>query len=474
MLKIRAVKIEVNTTDGLFGTQHLFKEGLNIIRGDNSTGKSTLFQAIIYCLGLEELLGGKNEKTMQSTLKDQVEYPKGSFHNIIQSFIYLEIENKNIFTIKRSIISETRKSQLIDVYQGPLITGNDKKIPSMPMYIHDKGGASDEVYGFHMFLSELLNWDLPEVVTSKGDLHKLYIQQIAPAFIIEQKSGWSDFFSTIPFYNIKDVESRVIEFLLDLDVFENEKRKQGISIYKQEIKNSWYDLFSQFYKLAESCSGTLKGLESTPSIMNDYEGIYITVPNGDTDIPITEYNEIKKKEFFELETKEIKTVGEDLSENEIVLKNLSQQLSQISLNYEVLSPELNFDKEKLNQYEKQLVDVEDDLVKNKGALKIKKLGAVLPSETANDVCPTCHQTLKESLLPYDIKQLPMRLEDNISYLEAQKRMLEVYIEGQIKLINEKEKKLNNYQRQIIEVRQKIRDIKKRTRPRRKTTIIFRN
>ncbi len=75
-----------------------------------------MFQSIIYGLGFEELLGGKNEKTMQSVLKDQVEFPRGIKHNINQSFIYLEIENKEIITIKRSVASSSRKAQLVDVY----------------------------------------------------------------------------------------------------------------------------------------------------------------------------------------------------------------------------------------------------------------------------------------------------------------------------------------------------------------------
>src|SRR5689334_3662875 len=125
MLKIRAIKLEVNTVDGLYGTQHVFAKGLNIVRGDNSTGKSTLFQSILYALGFEELLGGKNEKTMQSVLKDQVEFPDETFHSVIQSFVYLEIENKDIVTVRRSITSDGRKSQLIDVYFGALLTGDN-------------------------------------------------------------------------------------------------------------------------------------------------------------------------------------------------------------------------------------------------------------------------------------------------------------------------------------------------------------
>lgn len=109
MLKIKAIKLEVNTTSGLYGAQFQFDNGLNIIRGDNSSGKSSLFQSIIYALGFEELLGGKNEKTMQSALKDQVEFPKDKFHQIVQSYVYLEIENESIITIRRGVTTPGRK-----------------------------------------------------------------------------------------------------------------------------------------------------------------------------------------------------------------------------------------------------------------------------------------------------------------------------------------------------------------------------
>ena len=82
MLKINNIKIDVNTNNGLFGAFHTFKAGLNIVRGNNTSGKSSLFQAIVYALGFEELIGGRFEKTMQSVLKDQVEYPKGKFHSV--------------------------------------------------------------------------------------------------------------------------------------------------------------------------------------------------------------------------------------------------------------------------------------------------------------------------------------------------------------------------------------------------------
>jgi hypothetical protein len=460
MLKIRAVKIEVNTSTGLFGASYQFTDGLNIIRGDNTSGKSSLFQTILYGLGFEELLGGKNEKTMQSALKDQVEFPKGKFHQVTQSYVYLEIQNQEIITVKRSITSPGRKSQLIDVFYGALLTGSNETLPSRPMYVHDKGGASDDVYGFHAYLTEFLNWNLPEVVNTKGELTRLYLQQIAPAFIIEQKSGWSDFYATLPYYAMRNTESRIVEFLLDLDVFENEKSKQKLATHKQQLNLYWQSLFAQMQKLSEKSGGILRGIDQTPSIINSFGGIYIAMQTNEQEITIKDYNESLKKEIAAIEITEPPTVGKNIKENESGLKKLNDKLNQFSLNYEMLSPELNFDKEKLKQYNKQLLAVQEDLRKNKGAMKVKNLGHILPAETADENCPTCHQSIKDSLLPSEITQPPMRLEDNIAFLEAQEKMIEVYIEGQKANISDKERKLLNYQTQLTEIRQEIRSVKK--------------
>jgi hypothetical protein len=50
---------------------------------------------------------------------------------------------------------------------------------------------------------------------------------------------------------MRNTESRVVEFILDLDVFENQKRKQQLSSNKQQVSTKWTSLFFQFSKLAE-------------------------------------------------------------------------------------------------------------------------------------------------------------------------------------------------------------------------------
>lgn len=458
MLKIRAIKIEVNTIDGLFGTKYDFSSGLNIIRGDNSSGKSTLFQSILYALGFEELLGGKNAKTMQSVLKDQVEYAN-ELHKVIESSVSLEIENEDIITVKRFIVSPTKKEQLIEVYYGSVLIDENYSCRMQQMYVHSKGSASDNLYGFHAFLAEFLNWELPEVLTTQGETIKLYLQQIAPSFIVEQKSGWTDFLATIPYYSTKNAESRVVEFILNLEVFETQRKKQRYQYDKRLFENKWNNLYSKFENIAKNTRTVLTGLSSTPEIINDISKINLIIQREEGDVDLTDELINLKREYSKIENAEYLTVGENAEENENRLGEQQNRLNILTIQYDMLNPEVTFDNEKLQQYAEQLTNVEEDLRKNKGALKIQNLGGTINSNVATLRCPTCNQALENSLLPTDVEQIPMRLEDNISYLESQKRMIDTYTEGLRNTINNKKQILLSYQNEIKEIRQSIRDLK---------------
>lgn len=462
MIQINNIKIEVNTTNGLFGSFYKFNKGLNIIRGDNTSGKSSLFQAIIYCLGFEELIGGINDKTMQSVLKDDVEYPKKSFHKVTQSYITLEIENINqeVVTIKRSVTSNSgRKPQLLDVFFGSKSKFPNENLKHKPMFVHHKGGASDEDFGFHQFLETFLGTKLPKVLTNSGDLRKLYLQQVASTYIIEQKTGWSDFFATMPHYGLQNKESRVIEFLLNMDIYENKKVKQKILFDRRIIENNWKNIYQTFLKFAEKGGGKLIGVSEKPEILNSFDDVKIFLTKEEKDYSISNYINLLIDELSEIESKEVQSTSENISENENKLESLNEQLNQESLNTELTLTELVFDREKFNNYNNQLQLLNEDLRKNKGALKVKKLGADFEIETAKNNCPTCQQDIEDSLLPDVIEQVPMRLDDNINYLESQIKMIKVYINSLKDSISKKENSINETRKQQSEIRTLIRQIK---------------
>ncbi len=460
MLKINNIKIEVNTNNGLFGAFHSFKSGLNIVRGNNTSGKSSLFQAIVYALGFEELIGGRFEKTMQSVLKDQVEYPKSTFHSVLQSFVLLEIENSNgdIITIRRFVQNPNRKSQLIDVYFGSLLV-NDT-LESRPMFIHDNGGASDINYGFHLYLEDFLNWELPKVLTNKGDLRKIYIQQVASSFIIEQKSGWSDFFATMPIYGLNNKEARIVEFILDMDVYGNKMKKQELGITKRILENDWLNLSKRFERFAEKGGGKLVGLSQSPIIINNINEINILLSKDEIDYSISNYLDLIIEELDILNQVETISVKDKIGDNETLITKNEEKLNQISFDVEMISSELTFDNQKLSNFNYQLENLNEDLRKNKGASKVQKMGAEIDLKVSENTCPTCDQEINDSLLPLSVKQVPMRLEDNISFLSAQIKMLDVNIESLESRIIAKNKQLKNLRGSQSNLRSQIRELKK--------------
>lgn len=461
MLKIRAIKLVVNTSNGLYGAEYEFTSGLNIIRGNNTAGKSTLYQALIYGLGMEELLGGKNEKTMQSVLKDEIE--SGEIKTpVLESEVFLEIENESIVTLRRPIKAQNKNTKLIEVYPGSLIVEKQQGLVAQPMYVHDGGAAQDIQYGFHAFLENFMGWDLPEVNYINGNQRKLYIQTIFPTFIIEQKTGWSDFLATIPYFGLRNSESRAVEFLLNLDVWINEKKKQDIAFEKQSLTNRWEVLFQSTQELAKKGNCIVKGISNKPTIINEDDSklIFLQVSRESKEYTLSKFLQLELEEYSVLKGKEINSIGQNIERNDAILNELQNKISSLSLNHDLLFQDLLNDQNRLVFLEKQLLEIEEDLRKNKAINKVKSFGANLNLSLADDNCPTCHQSIKDTLLSQDLSQVPMRIEENIDYLSAQKSMIEAYINGLKRLIKNREIDIDNAKNEIAENRQVIRTLKK--------------
>lgn len=460
MLQIQALRLEINTTNGLYGTFQSFGPGLNIVRANNTSGKSTIFQAILYALGFEELIGGKNEKTMQSVLKDSV-LDGDKQYNVMQSLVALQISNgKNEVTIKRSVVNEKRKSQLIDVISGPALTDLEGNYSLRQMYLHDKGSASDETYGFHAFLEEFLGWKLPNVFDNSGNSTKLYIPLIAPAFIIEQKSGWSSLFETMPFYGIKNAEERVVEFLLNLDVFQNEQSKISLNIEKRLIADRWLNLSLEFKRLGGRSSGEVTGMTEFPMIVNNISEVYFRFTRSNKSYLITELIAELQDEYEEIAKETEITVGENLEKNQARLIQLSDNLIRYNHRLEQLENEIFIEKDQLKQYIIQKRNVEEDLVNNKSAKKMLAFGADIQSPIAENKCPTCSQSINGTLLPPEVNQSPMGIDNNIDFLTSQLKMLEVFVNGQRKKVNEKDTLISELRNYVQNLRQQTRSIKK--------------
>jgi hypothetical protein len=461
MLKINAIKIIVHSTDGQYGFDATFADGLNIVRGDNSAGKSTIFQAILYALGMEELIGARNDKAMQSVLKNEIlNSERVKVGDVIESSVFLEIQNEHTITIERYIKGENRNPKLVRVYYGSLLTGKAPDLRSDLMYVHDAGAATDVTFGFFAFLEKFLGVTLPEVQYNDGAIRKLYLQNIFPCFVIEQKVGWSDFLATIPFYNLRDKEKRAIEFILKLDSWNIEEKKQEIGQLRQSIEASWFNTYSQIKELARRAASQVNGLEEKPSILESANGIFLSLISNEKQYHLNEFVNLMTEQLVEIEEKEIPKIQEISKEKEIELSTTTERYNLLTVQHNELSNRKNILDVNINSIEERLKQIEEELVHNKHHLKVKKLALDNNLSLASDLCPTCNQSIVDSLLPQNELQNPMNIEQNIAYLDSQKSMARTYLDAHRKEMSGIEQLLNSIEISLIEHRTKIRAIKK--------------
>lgn len=459
-LNITAIRITTYTADKPFIFEASFKSKLNIIRGDNAKGKSTLVQSIFYALGQEELLGGKNSKVMQSCLRKLIRDDDEKEFNVLGSSIELQIFNgTNEVTLKRCTNLNGIDDRLIEVTFGAVLSKKDLTFRKESMFVHDAGGATNSYHGFHKWLEDFIGWKLPSVSSSGEKEVKLYTQLVFPSFLIEQKAGWSNYLATSPYFGVKESKKRAIEFLLNLDVSQNEKAKRQNEAKLESYKKEWQTKYEEIERLISSSYINITGLKRYPHIDFDPNNTNLVYEKNGSFCNLEEkINTLQQN----LKTKELTK----LPTNDEAKDELNKKLEELLLDIQNLAEEedklrslLSLEHAQKKDMQESLKEIEKEIEKNEGALKVKKFGALLESDLAAGNCPTCHQEIRDALLPVDINAIPMSIEDNVKYLKGQKKIFISYIESCFKNVADINNRLKRNRKSQDDTKEKIRTIR---------------
>ncbi|KGA40868.1 hypothetical protein KU75_14375 [Pectobacterium odoriferum] len=451
-MKINKFKLSIDTDSGDYGFKCAFTDGLNIIKGNNSSGKSTLIQAIFYAFGMEELLGGEGASTMPYALRDHIvdNHSKGSRKiPIINSSVYLEVSNgKRIITINRAIRSTDYDTKLVKIIDGAYLSIPNDNYSVEYTYLHDKGSAQNIKTGFFRYMEDFLGLELPLVPDNKGGESKLYLQTIFAALFVEQKRGWTDYIANIPYYAIRNVRKRVVEYLLDCETFSNEK---AINIVQSEISklhHEWSELKTEIRLVSERSSLVVSGIDDKVPVDFNKDLASIKYSNDDSLVDINQ-KLIELNSQVEDLRKPVKPITELLINS---LETEQAELMRLLSVQDVLYRDILNEKSNVSQYESSKTQIIEDLNNNKVAKKLKDFGAESNLSVAKDICPTCHSPIKDSLLIMDDALEPMSITENIAYLESQLKMLNKYINGSNHIILQRDRELKNIRDEIVRVR----------------------
>lgn len=449
MLNINRLKIEISTENGVLGIDEKFNQGLNFIASeDNTCGKSSILAAIYYCLGFEEIIGGKGEKVLTSVFKTSIEDGE-TVCAVLESGVYLEISNgEEIITIFRASKMENRDTRLMTVFFSTLSNIGNPNVLSEDMYVHMPNSAINKK-GFHSYLERFMHLELPEVPASDDAIRKLYLQLIFSAIFIEQKHGWSDILSGMPILGIRESKKRVLEFILHMDTLDNDKQKERLRYLDNNIKSKWGNLVKESIKEANREACVINGLSFSPKIISDTDlsGISINKNN----INIDEYIVSLQAQYDSLKLLKPRIIDnfeqlqEELSETENSINLIEMEFyrfrgMQSSEDVNIRSLVIN------------LEIIETDIRNNKDSARLRDLGSNLSFSSSSDMCPVCNQSIQDTLLP-NINDMPiMSIDENIRHLVAQKEMLNFSLNSHKQNISKVKVKLVELEERLFKLR----------------------
>lgn len=437
-MKILAIKLKITTAKGDFGFEFEFGRGLTVIRGSNSSGKSTLLTSLMYGIGMEELIGGKGEKVLPYAARDY--FLLGETRVAIESSeVLVELENSigHCITLRRAIRHSIKSSKLVEVYEGSHLTTGIELGTPLPTYLFDAGSAQKQE-GFFHFLEGFLGLRLPQVAATSGGTTKLYLQTIFAALVVEQKRGWTDYIANIPFFGIRDARIRVTEFLLALSVFDRQAKRALLDADSLSIDSDWRKAYDTLHQAASANGLLIVGLSSTPTSTLDTTAIAFAKSSGKTQTPLAEHVGQLRAEHSELSARAEAYGKASGAEALQALETAAAELQHLSVLHERATANLSLQKASLDELRYLLAEANEDLDRNKTALKLRVLGAQMEVEIATDHCPTCHQSVDDTLLQGIVSGPQMDLNTNIAYLDSQRRMLQNQINGALEEIRQSE------------------------------------
>lgn len=458
-LEIRYLKLRINTSDGPYGVEIPFTKGLFIIHADNTSGKSTCLQAIIYALGLEGMLSPSHDIPLPPVVTEALEFD-GETHNVLESEVLIEISNgRDIITIRRPI-KGSQDRRLVTVWDGEVLSQPTTSRISRDYFVRQKGSASRE-RGFHHFLANFIGWDLPTVPTFDEGETLLYMEAIFPLIFVEQKHGWSNLRNRFPTYlKIKDLSRRVFEFLMCLDAQEIATRKIFLKQQVNEVKSIWRFKVEECSRLTAVIDATLSDLPVQPiaawppsilpqiliSLNNEWINAGQLVLDLEEELLNLENLDIPQvEESADHVSEELKEKEEDLANLEIRMKHQVEDFENQAMQVESLRA--------------RIAALREEFQRNRDLKKLADLGSTQELRFTSGVCPTCDQEISESLISSEAIQETMSVDQNIEFIREQISIFEAMLSSEISDLELKRRQLSGARNLALNFRQDIRALK---------------
>jgi hypothetical protein len=213
MTFISELKVFGTSDEGMFSGTVSLGPGLNVLSARNSYGKSLALRSIPWCLGLEPMFGLPNgdPSLFPEACRRLVELD-GKEHPVVWCSASIQVvrSDGSRLRITRPIAGADAEVVDVQAYQD----GADEPTRELRLNARQRTMA-DETGGLQRYLFEWLDIPVQELIARNGSRGRLYLENLAPLFLIDQLEGWSDLQALqVRRYQLQDVDEAAVEYLL--------------------------------------------------------------------------------------------------------------------------------------------------------------------------------------------------------------------------------------------------------------------
>lgn len=463
-MQINRLKIVTKTTDGDYGVDIPFKNGLFLLRVENSNGKSTCMNAIAFALGMERALGLGGAKVPFPPALTKVLITKENKEVFVHSsYVLLEIENSEgkKATLKRNITGIEDENN-IHIYLSSI--DSIGLVKSTPYFLHREGDTSREL-GFFHWIANFLGWNLPSVPNHNGKETPLYPSVIFPTWFVEQKKGWSSIQATTPVqFGIKEPKKRAIEFILSLNVNENINKRSQIKSEIEDLINQWKIVKRKAELSAGKVSAVVTGISEQPESKFDQYKIDLIFKEDDKIFSIADLKSALVEQLKQLNSKniilennlelELATI-EKISENTDSIKKLELRLQQIG-------DEKSYILYQIHSTTGRIENLIEDKRKYEDLKKVADSDVFSNTNLLVNECPTCGANYSDNLVDLSTKDNLMTYDNSLVFIKEQIKAFEFVLFDCQKQLEFKKAEQSNVEGGIAELKSennKLRDSK---------------